>query len=271
MFRSMVGCGAAFGLLVVGSPRVCAAEPEPVPSVTVASPPGGAAPAPAAPPPVTAARASDSDAPMRSVPVPSTLTSTTSRGGDGPLVAAEIVVGGLVMSAIGISSYYAVDYQPTYETIPRSTTASNVLNVTGLIGILGAPVLTARLICGIGRWSTEYEGSCGWAIGLAYLGLLAPSFTWLATAGKQPPNCYDCAIPGPSVPAVLTAYIVGVTTGAVLGWNLSKHRKDEALSLQPIFRAGPPPATLAEWTELLPRAPTNGSIGVTWAAIAFAF
>ncbi len=270
MFRSLLGCGAALGLLVVGSPPLRAGEPVAGPSVTVDSPPGGPAPAPAAPPPLTAAQASDPDAPVRSVPPPSPPAPTAS-GGDGALVAAEILLGGLVMSAIGISSYYAVDYQPTYETIPRSTTASNVLNVAGVIGILGAPALTGRLVCGIGRFSTEYEGSCGWAIGLAYLGLLAPSFTGIATAGKQPPNCYDCAIPGPSVPAVLTAYIAGVTIGAVLGWNLSKHRKEDALSLQPIFRAGPPPARLAEWTDLLPRAPTNGSVGVSWPAIAFAF
>ena len=49
--------------------------------------------------------------------------------------------------------------------------------------------------------------------------------------------------------AVLVAYLVGVATGAVVGWNLSKVRKDESLALQPIFRAGPPPEALADWCD----------------------
>ena len=77
-----------------------------------------------------------------------------------------------------------------------------------------------------------------------------PFFGRMRWCRLQPPaNCDECAGTGPSAVAVLVTYIVGVTTGAVVGWNLSKTRKDDSLSLQPIFRAGPPPAALADWSD----------------------
>jgi hypothetical protein len=190
---------------------------------------------------------------------------------EGELVAGEIAVAALVMTGLGVPGYFAASYQPTYTTVPRSTPTSTALNLAGLAALLGAPALAGRLVCGIGRWSTEYDGTCGWSIGFAYVGLLAPSFTWLATTGKRPPDCYDCAIPGPSVPAVLVAYIVGVATGAVVGWNITKRRKEDALALQPIEHAGPPPASLADWTEPAPRWRISEPPGLSVPVLAFAF
>jgi hypothetical protein len=120
----------------------------------------------------------------------------------------------------------------------------------------------------------ELRGTCGWSIGLAYLGIAAAGFAALATTGKQPANCDECAIPGPSALAVLVAYIVGVTTGAVVGWNLSKVRKDESLALQPIFRAGPPPEALADWLDPTLRSSgrrTGDAMSVQVPLVAFAF
>jgi hypothetical protein len=245
-------------------------EPAPAPTVTVAPPEGAAAPLPAPVPALAPPQASDPDVPLRAVPevIPSRSAARTS---EGELVAGEILVGALVMTGLGIPGHYALSYQPTYETIPRSTPASITLNLAGLAALGLAPALAARLVCGIGRWSSDYEGSCGWAIGLAYLGLLAPAVAAAATTGSQPPNCYDCAIPGPSAAAVLTAYILGVTTGAVMGWNLSKHRKDDSLALQPIERAGPPPAALADWSDPAPTSRLSRPLAATLPAIAFAF
>jgi hypothetical protein len=65
-----------------------------------------------------------------------------------------------------------------------------------------------------------------------------------------------------------------VALGAVIAWNVSKHKKDESLALQPMTRAAPPREALADWTEPLVR--SSGRIAVGGAGrevplIAFAF
>ena len=182
---------------------------------------------------------------------------------------AEVAVAALIMTGLGVGGYYALSYQPTYETAPRSTTASTTLNLTGLAALLAAPAIAGRFVCSIGRRSADYEGSCGYSIAFAYLGTLAAGIAFEATFRKQPPNCYDCAIPGPSAAAVLISYIAGVTTGAVVGWNLTKRRKDDLAALEPIFRAGPPPEALANWTD--PTLGTSAALRIQVPLIAFAF
>jgi hypothetical protein len=273
--RRSLGSRLTFSLMLFTSRQLLAADAAPGADVTIPPLAGASVPPLALQPLSRAPQRSDPDAPIQPVPHPSPVLSTSAaRTGEGEFVAAEIVVASLVMTGLGVGGHFALAYQPKYETIPMSTTASTSLNLTGIVALLAAPAIAGRLVCGIGRLSASYEGSCGWSIGLAYIGISAAGFAALATTGKQPTNCDECAIPGPSVVAVLVAYIVGVATGAVVGWNLSKVRKDESLALQPIFRAGPPPAALADWFDPTLRSSvrrTGDAMSVQVPLIAFAF
>jgi hypothetical protein len=273
--RRSLGSRLTFSLMLFTSRQLLAGDAAPGPAVTIPPPAGAPVPPPALQPLSRAAQQHDPDAPVQPVLHPSpALSASAARTGEVELVAAEIVVASLVTTGLSVGGYYALAYQPTYETIPTSTTASSTLNLMGIVALLAAPAIAGRLVCGIGRLSSDYEGTCGWSIGLAYLGLVAAGFADFATTGKQPANCDECAIPGPSVVAVLVAYIVGVTTGAVVGWNLSKVRKDESLALQPIFRAGPPPAALADWFDPTLRSSGRGTgdaMSVRLPLVAFAF
>jgi hypothetical protein len=185
-----------------------------------------------------------------------------SRTNEAALVAGEVAVSTLTLGAIGLAGSYALVYEPAQGNLPvaRPTTASTALNIGGLTALVAAPYLAAKLVCGIGRWSSDYEGGCGSAIGIAYgVGGLATLVALGATTHPPPPSCNECANTGPSSTALLISYVAGATFGAVIGWNLSKRRKDGSEAfLQPITRAGPPRAALAEgiaWTPVSAQMP----------------
>ena len=181
---------------------------------------------------------------------------------EGALIAGEVALSTLTLSAIGVAGSYALVYHPPQRDmpLPPTTAASTALNLAGLTVLLAGPLIAAKLVCGVGRWSSAYEGSCGPSIGLAYaVGGVATLVVDGATTHPPPASCNECANTGPSAAAVLIAYVAGATIGAVVGWNLSKHRKDSSQAwLQPISRGAPPLAVLAQrvgWTPLAVQAP----------------
>jgi hypothetical protein len=219
----------------------------------------GSAPAPA--------QQTDPESPSTPAPavVPSAPGSSTD---EGALIAGEVALGALTVSAIGVAGYYAVAYQPPQldMVIPRTTATSNALNLGGLAALIAAPFLAAKVVCRVGGSSADYEGGCGFSVGLAY-GLGATAALVAAAATSRPPPSDPGCNPDGGCPtgtsgspiATLIAYAAGCTIGAVVGWNVSKHRKDGLLAwLQPIDRAGPPRAMLAEqieWTPAVIQAP----------------
>ena len=77
-----------------------------------------------------------------------------------------------------------------------------------------------------------------------------------------------------SAVVLLGGYALGTAAGATIGWNRSKRPLRPDLELQPITRAGPPPAAMAAWTEPLVRPSARNSIGAPQLAVpllAFAF
>jgi hypothetical protein len=156
------------------------------------------------------------------------------RTSEAALIAGEVALGTVTASAIGVAGAYAFVYQPPQfdSAIPRTTAGSTALNLVGLTALLAGPLVAAKLVCGVGRWSSEYEGGCGGAIGLAYVvGAAAALAADAATTHPPPASCDDCPYTGPSFAPVVIAYVVGVSVGAIVGWNLSKHRKDGGLAL----------------------------------------
>ena len=93
--------------------------------------------------------------------------------------------------------------------------------VAGGWPILFGPLVTGGLVCAIGNASSSYDGSCGAAIGGAYLGslLLIPMALVFNGQGNS-----DDEVPTFFVGALL-GYVVGTTVGAVVGWNVSRARK----------------------------------------------
>jgi hypothetical protein len=74
--------------------------------------------------------------------------------------------------------------------------------------------------------------------------------------------------------AQAAGYVFGPALGAVVGWNLSKHRRKGAPSLAPIGRAGPPQEATEAWREPLLRSSERATLaqpGVEVPLLAFAF
>jgi hypothetical protein len=191
-----------------------------------------------------------------------TATAPQARTNEAALIAGEVALSTLTLSAIGVAGAYALVYHPPQGNmpLPPSTAASTTLNLVGLAALLAGPLIAAKLVCGVGRWSADYEGGCGLSIGLAYgVGGVAASVADGVTTHRPPATCNECANTGPSAPAMLIAYVAGATIGAVVGWNLSKHRKDGSQAwLQPIYRAGSPPLGISqrlEWTPVVAQVP----------------
>jgi hypothetical protein len=231
----------------------------------------------AAPPSPRATQQIDPDVAPPPPPRPSSLSPSARLGGpsEGLLIGGELIVGSLTAAGLGVGGAYALSYAPPSSNgIPRSTTASTALNLGGLATLLASPFVVGRLVCAIGRLSVDYEAGCAGTIGTAYASGLG---LWLVaielTAHAPPPTCNECATTH-NGKAELLGYVSGVALGAVIGWNLSKRKRDESVALHPINNAGPPPATLAAWTEPLVRTSQRTTVagsGCEVPLIAFAF
>jgi hypothetical protein len=179
------------------SRQLLAADAAPEAAVTIPPSAGAPVPLPALQPLSRAPQRCDPDAPIQPVPQPlPALSASAARTGEGEWVAAEIVVASLVMTGLGVGGHFALAYQPTYETIPMSTTASTTLNLTGIVALLAAPGIAGRLVCGIGRLSSSYEGLAG---GLSASPTLESrqldSHLW-RPLGNSPPTATSAPFPG---------------------------------------------------------------------------
>lgn len=209
-----------------------------------------------------AAQRVDPDVPVQPMVRPSlTLPPNPKAGpGDGSLVAAEILLGSLGATGIGLVGYLGVSQ------------SSNLLEVGGIAVFLAGPVVVGQIVCAIGESSSEYTGGCGPTIGFSYMGLILVPLAGAITAHRQPlegdldfggsPHTYTY-----SSAALFVGYIGGVALGATLGWNIWKRRKDELITLYPIGRASPPPAALADWVEPNMRSAALGTMGTQWLEI----
>jgi hypothetical protein len=114
------------------------------------------------------------------------------------------------------------------------------------------PLGVGGIVCTVGGASDSYEGSCGSAIGGAYLGSLAVfpgaliGVSLVHSSGGELGGLVGLVI------GAAVGYVVGTTVGAVVGWNLSRVPK-----ARPLAR-GPRPDLLAlspsaSWTEPLRR------------------
>ena len=97
--------------------------------------------------------------------------------------------------------------------------ANNQFNRGGLeLGVvfgLLSPLVTAGVVCRVGSTSRAYHGRCGVAVGDAYAGmLLAIPTGYLGLAASRT---------GLGLAAgAFIGYVLGTTTGAVVGWNTSR-------------------------------------------------
>jgi hypothetical protein len=219
----------------------------------------------------------DPDAPTRAQPRPwSTLPPAPLTGpSEAFLVAGEVLVGSLSITGLGLAGYYGLAYAPSStDGVPRSTTGSTTLNLGGVAVLLAGPAIAGWLVCTIGKRSITYEGRCGATMGFAAaagvtLAVVADGLTTHA----PPAGCDECASTH-SGAATLIGYVAGVTLGAVITWNISKHKKEESFALQPITRAGPARNALADWTAPLVRSSgrnTMSNSGPVAPLIAFSF
>jgi hypothetical protein len=228
------------------APDTAAPAPTPVQPVPV-QPAPAVKPAPPVPP--RAPQVYDSEAPRRWQPPPTAVQ---------PLVAspsepseAGLIVGESLLAFLTVTTELVV----AFESTPWF--------------VVAGPLLTGGLVCGIGSTSSSYDGSCGAAIGSAYLGsLLAVPLAFLAGGSlHSDADVIRFAAFG------LLGYLAGTTVGAVVGWNSSRKPKDRLVAdagrLDAIAAARGAP-----WREaLLPRggASDGGAPRFTAPVVAFRF
>jgi hypothetical protein len=143
-----------------------------------------------------------------------------------------------------------------------------------LLGIGATPAVGGLVVCGMGRTSKNYEGSCAPPILGGYLGalVLGISMAYVGAAEFAPSisdGGTDSAV-GAALGAAL-GVIVGTAVGATIAWHVSKHPRapDVTLALGPPLT---PPAALASWSDLqarptAARAPT--AVGVPLLSLRF--
>jgi hypothetical protein len=118
------------------------------------------------------------------------------------------------------------------------------------------PLLGGFVVCGVGSSSKVYEGSCGPAIGGAYLGaLLAIPAAYIGCSldrGSGGPDSGDVCLGG-AILGAAAGYVFGTSIGATVGWHLGKRPRGER---PPAIAAMAAPATLTgapasdAWPEL---------------------
>jgi hypothetical protein len=114
------------------------------------------------------------------------------------------------------------------------------------------PLGVGAIVCTVGSASDSYEGSCGSAIGGAYLGTLAVIPGALIGLSLDHNSSGELGGLVGLVIGAAVGYIVGTTAGAVIGWNLSRVPKARPLARAPrtdLLALSPS----ASWTEPLRR------------------
>jgi hypothetical protein len=232
----------SIGLLLLFAVRpTLAAEPQEEPSITVL--PGRTA-SPSA----------------RPLAVPAPIPTPPSEGG---LTAAQILLGTLATLGIGSTTvlvFAGLDYAPLLY-----------------LGLAITPAIGSAAVCGVGRWSRSYEGSCAPAVIGGYLGaivvgtalgLFLVSINAFAFDDNQEFN--DRA--NFAIGAFLGGTI-GTAVGSTIGWHLGKHLRADAGAAVSLFAPPvPPPAALADWPELRTRsiaAPTGLVVNLPLLAVRF--
>ncbi len=124
--------------------------------------------------------------------------------------------------------------------------------------VAATPGIGGLVVCKLGQTSDYYQGSCVPPLVGAYVGAvtLGIGMAYVGAAFFSPPavdapGARDTSI-GAAEGAVL-GILVGTAVGATVAWHLEKHPRG---SLAPITLGppAPPPAALAAWAELRPRA-----------------
>ena len=234
-----------------------------------------AAPPPAPPAPAAPAAAETTPG-LSAVPAAATQTSDPEQprrhkrhrrahqpiGDSVSLVMLEGITGSLVAAGIGAVGFGGLVAGGWVDSLP--------LTIAGAAVLLVGPAIAGRVVCGVGRGSEHFEGDCGWSIGGAYLGMLVLLPATVASGLVV----HDDAGGTVSAVVLLGGYALSTAAGATIGWNRTKRPLRPDLELQPITRAGPPPAAMAAWTEPLVRPSARSNIGAPQLAVpllAFAF
>jgi hypothetical protein len=231
-----------------------AAPPEPYDAPAAAPSPPAAAPVqPVASSP--AAQASDDEAPRR-VPLKALQAPPVALQQSMPENPSEParIVGESILGAL-----------TAFGGVILVATASVTGEAGGVIALLAAPAATGGVVCAVGSGSGYFDGSCGAAIGGAYVGsLLAVPMAVLLSR-----NTSD-ALTGLIVGAIY-GYIFGSAAGAVVGWNVS--RTPKAAGRVDVARLdGLSAARLSPWREpLLPRGAALDGGGPRFEAPVLAF
>jgi hypothetical protein len=116
------------------------------------------------------------------------------------------------------------------------------------------PALGSLVVCGVGHTSAYYEGSCEGPLLGGYAGalVLGLGLAYSSSGAFSGSNSGDSTGSGIGIYIGLAmGIIVGTTLGATMGWYAGKHRRGSFTALGP---KAPPPAALAAWTDLRPRA-----------------
>jgi len=218
-------------------PSAAARAADPVPPAATAPVPYDA---PASPAPVLtpAPPAVDAEGPHEHAPTPRAVRAAPEEDIPGPPEPGRIVgelAAGIAAANVGLI-------------------LTGVTSVAGplALGVFAAtPTLTGGIVCAVGGSSDWYQGSCGMAIGGAYLGSLAliPG----AIIGLQLDHSTgELAGLAGLVIGAYVGYVVGSTVGAVVGWNASRIPKARPLghaARGDLLALSPTPP----WTEPLRR------------------
>jgi hypothetical protein len=262
--RSVVWVAVLVG--VVGASHVAraddagAAAPVVVPYDSPAPPEAAPPTPPVAPPPARARQIEEDETPVRPTVEPLRLRPPMSTplprprsGTDAGIVVGQVLVGYLTSVVAGSIALVAVF----------------VGGGGGAVFVLAAPVATGGVVCGIGSFSDMNTGSCSSALAGAYLGALLAIPTALLTARQSGSSYADVLFGG------FAGYILGMTIGSVIAWNVTKEPKKEPLARA----AAVDPAIVAEgaaeraaWSEpLRRRGAADAAARVVVPVLAFAF
>jgi hypothetical protein len=229
----------------------------PVPAAGAAAPPAPAASATVAP--LRSPQASDEEAPRAALP----------QASEEPPVAQRVPIPDHPSEPGRIVAESLLAYLTSGITAGIALTVFITTGPGGFVALLAAPAATGGVVCAIGSGSDYFDGRCGTAVSGAYVGALAA--IPMAILFSTRPNNSDL-LP-PAVSGALLGYVIGTTVGAVVGWNVSRTRKDapraDAARLDALAAARGAP-----WREpLLPRgaALEGGGPRLTAPVLAFRF
>jgi hypothetical protein len=126
-----------------------------------------------------------------------------------------------------------------------------------LAGVAAGPGMGGWAVCALGRLSASYDGACYGTIGGSYLGALvlaipAAIFGYYELAPPISDGGYDHTFG--AFYGAAGGYLLGAAVGAVIGWHLTKQRRNQAPAKTPIPASPQTPASAPyDWSDLRPR------------------